>query len=136
MTTYFGLDFGLRKMGVAVGQTITATANPLTIISALDGIPHWSSLDKLVETWRPTGFVVGQPFHMDDTEAQLSEHSKKFAASIRERYQKPVYLVDERLTTKIAKQIQRETVTKKSNKHAPVDDISAQLILQTWLTEH
>lgn len=132
MSTYLGVDFGEKRMGIAVGQTITRTATPLTIVRATAGVPHWTQLDEVVNTWQPDGFVVGLPFNMDDTEAPITAKAKAFADSLQQHYQKPVHLCDERLTTKLARLIQ-QTETKASKRNAPVDAISAQLILEGWL---
>lgn len=62
-----GFDFGMKRIGVAVGQTVTKTARPLTVIQAAQGIPQWDALSKLIKTWQPDALVVGIPLNMDGT---------------------------------------------------------------------
>ena len=72
-------DFGMKKIGVAVGQPITRTANPLTILAAKDGIPKWVEVEKLINEWQPVHIVVGLPLNMDDSSSLMSEQTKHFA---------------------------------------------------------
>ena len=73
--TLLGFDFGTKRIGVAVGQTLTSTASPLTQVNNND----WKSIKQLVEEWRPHAFVVGLPLNMDDTESSTSIAAKAFA---------------------------------------------------------
>lgn len=95
-------DFGLRYIGVASGQSITATASPVTTLSTQDGAPTWAEVKALVSEWRPTRLLVGLPLNMDDTESDMSERARRFAAQLEKRMQLPVTLVDERLSSREA----------------------------------
>lgn len=128
-----GFDFGTKHIGVAVGQTITQTARALTSIKATAGIPDWMQVDELINTWRPEAFVVGIPLNMDGTEQPLTQLAKKFANLLRERYQLPVYDMDERLTTVAAKDQLFSVGGYKALDKKNIDSMSAQLILQNWL---
>lgn len=125
-------DFGMKRIGVAVGQTITKTANPLDTIHAKDGIPNWDAINKIIKKWRPDGIIVGIPLNMDGTEQPISQHAKNFALALRERYQMLVYEVDERLTTKDAKERLFQQGGFKALQDGQVDRVAAQLILQNW----
>ena len=92
-------DFGLKHIGVAVGQTVTAGASPLTTLPARGGRPDWPAVDALVARWRPFRLLVGLPLNMDDTESDMSLRARAFADSLAERAQVPVTMVDERLTS-------------------------------------
>ena len=92
-------DFGLKHIGVAVGQTITHSANPLTTLRALDGKPDWSELQALVDEWRPIHLLVGLPLNMDDSESEMSQRARGFANRLAAKSGIEVAMVDERLTS-------------------------------------
>ena len=97
--TLLGFDFGMKRIGVAVGQTLTCTANPLTILNAQDGVPIWQQITDLIKEWHPQVLVVGVPLNMDGTRQFTSAAAQNFAKTLQERYHLPVYQVDERLST-------------------------------------
>ncbi len=117
-------DFGTTRVGVAIGQRITGTATPLSVIAARDGIPDWAVIDRLVEEWQPEELVVGLPINMDGTESDMSVAAEKFSRRLHGRYHKPVHLMDERLSTFEAKSF---------DEPEQVDAIAARLILESWL---
>lgn len=128
MKTVLGFDFGMKKMGVAIGQTVTQTATPLIILKAMDGVPDWAEIEKLKNDWVADAFVVGTPYNMDGTEQLMTKAAKRFAAKLKDKFKLPVYLADERLTTKAA-----QWELKKKEK---IDDYAAKIILETWLKDH
>lgn len=130
-----GFDFGMKRIGVAVGQTVTKTARPLTVIQANQGIPHWPTLDKLMKTWQPDALVVGIPLDMQGKELSVTQAAQQFAASLKERYQLAVYDIDERLTTKDAREQLFAQGGYKALQNAKVDSVAAQLILETWFMQ-
>ena len=67
-SSVLGFDFGTKRIGVAVGQTITCTANPLATVRASDGRPDWSAINALIDVWTPAAIVVGMPVNMDGSE--------------------------------------------------------------------
>lgn len=130
-----GFDFGLKHIGVAVGQTITQEAKPITTVKAKNGEPEWGAIDKLVKTWQPNVLVVGLPLNMDGTPQPISEHAHTFAKQLQIRYGLEVHLVDERLTTVEAKaQLFAEKGYRALSK-AHIDSTSAALILNDWLAQ-
>jgi putative Holliday junction resolvase len=132
--TFLGFDFGMNHIGVAVGQTLTDTATPLEVLPARDGIPDWQHLAQLIEAWHPDGLVVGLPTHEDGTEYALTDAARRFQQRLRGRFRLPVYAVDERLSSMEAKRLRP---ARDSRQRPPrVDDVAAQLILQTWLEQH
>ena len=137
MQTLFGIDFGTRKIGVAVGQTLTRTAMGIGVIAVRERIPDWDALDKLVQQWKPGAFVVGMPYNMDGSDSDMTARARHFARTLTERYAKPCHEVDERLSTRAARDISRdnaELLGKKYNDKAKVDAIVAQLLLESWLS--
>ncbi len=132
--TLLGFDFGLKRIGVAVGQTVTETARPLTTLKAMEGEPEWDVLTKLVKTWQPDAMVIGIPFNMDGSEQPLTRLARRFKQQLQERFHLPVYEMDERLSTKDARERLFEKGGYKALKNGQVDRVAAQLILQNWLT--
>lgn len=125
-----GFDYGLKQIGVANGQTLTCSANGLTILKAVDGIPDWAEVEKLLSEWKPDLVVVGLPLNMDDSESELSGRARKFARRLQGRFAVEVVMVDERLTSREAKMLGREQGTQDLTK---IDHLAASLILQSWL---
>ncbi len=120
-----GFDFGTKRIGVAIGQRITATATPLGIIPAKDGKPQWQPLDALIKQWQPAEFVVGLPLNMDGSESDMSLLAEKFARRLHGRFQIPANLCDERLTTFEARSFEQED---------QLDAIAAKLILESYFS--
>lgn len=131
--TVLGFDFGMKHIGVAVGQTITRTANPLTSLKALDGIPKWDEIAKIISTWNARALVIGIPLNMDGTEQPITAAAKKFGNRLEARYKLPVHRVDERLTTVEAKQQLFDSSGYKALDKTSIDSYSAKLILESWL---
>jgi putative Holliday junction resolvase len=124
---------------VATGQTITATASALPVLKAKNGDPDWEALDALVKQWKPGAFVVGMPFNMDGTENVMTGKAQAFAKRLEEKYSLPCHTMDERLTSREARNLSRENAEasgRKFNERAVIDSLSAQLILESWLAEN
>lgn len=131
MGTLLGFDFGPRKIGVAVGQTISGSASPLTTIRSRRDKPDWSTIERLIREWEPSGAVVGLPFNMDDTEGEVAPGARRFARQLEGRFGLDVHLVDERLTSVEA----RRQLGKDATSLEAIDAMAAKLILETWLSE-
>ena len=95
-------DFGLRNIGLAIGQEVTRTAHTFYSIKADDGQPRWLDLDTIVKDWKPNLFVVGDPLNMDGSVSRIKTRTDSFASKISSRYGVPFELMDERLSTKEA----------------------------------
>ncbi len=100
--TFLGMDFGMKRIGVAVGQTVTGTASPLCILKARDGVPQWSALDQIIKTWAPNQIVLGIPVHMDGTESSMTVCARSFKRKVAHRYGIPVSEMEERLSSEAA----------------------------------
>ena len=131
MSTLLGFDFGPRKIGIAVGQTVTCTASPLTTIRARNDKPDWQRIEAVIKEWQPEAAIVGLPYNMDDTEMDWAPQAKRFARQLTGRFGLNVHLVDERLTSRAA----REMLGAKATSLEVVDAMAAKLILETWLSE-
>lgn len=130
--TILAFDFGTYSIGCAVGQDITDTAQGLPSFKAQDGIPNWDQIEKVIKEWQPERLVVGLPLNMDGSEQPLTQRAKKFANRLNGRFNLPVELQDERLTTVSAKAEIFERGGYKALKKDKVDSISACLILESW----
>jgi putative holliday junction resolvase len=133
--TLLGFDFGMKNIGIAVGQELTSTANPLTAIKARDGIPDWSQIEKLLKEWQPDLLIVGLPLNMDGTEQEMTAAAKRFGNRLNGRFNIPVEWQDERLTTYEALDQMGIRSKMDSRQRSDVDQLSAQLILQSWLNQ-
>ena len=128
-------DYGTRQIGVAVGQTLTGSAEPLTNLRARDGVPDWDQLARLIREWEPNVLVGGLPLNMDGSASDMSERAARFARRLNGRFLLPVETVDERLSTFEAKQhLKDQGRTPSSYRDDPVDSLAAALLLQTWLS--
>jgi putative holliday junction resolvase len=130
-----GFDFGMKRIGVAIGQTITQTARPLDTLKAKDGIPNWDTLSKLIKKWQPDALVVGIPLNMDGTDQPISQKARQFAEALRGHFKLPVHEIDERLTTKDARERIFSQGGFKALQDGQIDSVAAQLILQNWFAE-
>lgn len=133
--TYFGIDYGTRKIGVAVGQTVTHTAMGIAVVPVRNNNVDWDMLDRLVEQWKPGAFVVGMPFSMDGSDNDMTARARHFAKELAARYAKPCHEIDERLSTRAARDISRgnaELIGKRYDDKTRVDALAAQLLLESW----
>ena len=131
--TVIAIDFGLRNLGIAVGNTVSNTARPLTVMRARDGKPDWETLTSLLAEWKPDRVLVGHPLNMDGTESEMGLRAKKFSRQVEGRLNITVTMVDERLSSREAKALAREAGHPGDFSNEPVDDQAAAIILTTWL---
>lgn len=135
--TYLGFDFGNKKIGVAIGQTTTATASPLQTLRSPNQKIDWDAIGRLIEEWKPAGLVVGLSKQADGSDNLITPRMQKFCRQLHGRYQLPVYQIDEALSTFEAKQMLFDELGLRAAKLWEVQDqLAAQLILQSWLNTH
>lgn len=130
--TCLAFDFGTKSIGVAVGNSITQSANQLNPLKAQDGVPKWEQIKNLLNEWQITQVIVGHPLNMDGTESEMSIRAKKFSQRVHGRFGVHVELVDERLSSSEAKEIASKQGHKGNYKEQPIDSIAACVILQDW----
>ncbi len=125
-------DYGEKRIGVAVGQTVTNTATPLKPLLAKDGQPDWQTVERLIKEWQPDYLLVGLPLNMDTTEQLLTRRAKKFANRLKGRFGIAVKMMDERLSSVEAReQLFSAGGFKGLNKNS-IDSQAARLILESW----
>jgi len=128
-----GFDYGTKKIGVATANTLTNTSQALVTVSSVAGLPDWDRLDSLFEHWCPDTLVVGLPLHMDGNESPLGKACRKFAMALETRYNIPVILVDERLSSDQAELQLRRGQVRGVRRTTMRDAVAAELILHTYL---
>lgn len=129
-----GFDFGLRRIGVAVGQTLTASARPLATVNHGDA-PDWARIDALLREWRPVALVVGLPLGLDGGEQPITRRARAFGVALTERSGLPVHYHDERYSSREADArfvAQRQAGTKRRRHAADLDAMAAAIILESW----
>lgn len=129
--TLLGFDYGEKHIGVAVGQTLTASANPLACVHAKRSKPDWAAIENLVQTWQPDAFVVGLPLNMDGSDQPMTHAARRFGRQLEARFKRPVHLADERLSTREAKARLLENGRLDADDHP----VAAQVILEGFLAE-
>ena len=107
---YIAFDYGLKKTGVAIGQSITMTASPLTSLSMNNGEPDWSEIDIIFEDFKPICAVFGMPEERINTNKTLINNVKAFSSEIKQRYGISIKFINEHLTSKIAKDQLKEQI--------------------------
>lgn len=130
--TLLAFDYGLRHIGVAVGQTLIASSNPIGIVRARDGVPDWNGIAKFISEWQPNVVLVGLPLNMDGSDSAMSLRARKFSRQLQEKYKIAVELVDERLSSFAAKQARKEAQGSINFGRDTVDAEAACILLQDY----
>lgn len=123
--TLICFDYGRKRIGVAVGQTLTGTASPLETVAVSQTSPDWERIATIIGQYNPSGLVVGYPLNMDGTRQSMTRSADRFMRQLRHRYGLPVYQADERLSSYEA----RSRIKSTRN----LDAVAAQAILESWL---
>ena len=126
MSTVIAFDFGLKRIGVAVGNTLLRQATPLAVIEQPTNDGKFAAIGNVLHEWQPDRLVVGLPLHPDDAEHEMSARCRRFANQLHGRYGIPAVLVDERYTSAVLDQ--------QRGQH--VDSEAAALILQQYFDQH
>lgn len=135
MSYIIGFDYGLKNIGVSIGQNITRTASEQPSLAARDGIPNWEHIEKLLTEWKIDTAIVGLPLNMDGTDSEIATRARKFANRLHGRFGITVHMMDERLSTREAKTEAAERGHKGNYGQNPIDAIAARLILESWLNQ-
>lgn len=135
---YLGFDFGEKRIGVAVGQSGTCTANPLVAVRNINGRPEWDVIDALIQEWQPEALIVGLPLTEDGEIQRQTSLAKSFSKHLRRRFKLTVHLCDERYSSNEASRIiadNRKNQNRRRAKHEDSDTVAAALILEQWLND-
>ena len=120
--TIFAFDFGVKRIGVAMGNTMIRQAQPVKVIAAIDNATRFAAIGALLDEWQPARLVVGLPMHPDGAEHDMTARARKFANQLHGRFNLPVELVDERYSSAVISARRGEVI----------DDRAAAIILQQY----
>ncbi|MBU3709215.1 MAG: Holliday junction resolvase RuvX [Burkholderiaceae bacterium] len=126
MSTVIAFDFGLKRIGVAVGNTVLRQATPLAVIEAARNENKFAAITRLLDEWQPSTLVVGLPLHPDGAEHEMTVRCRRFANQLHGRYDIPAVLIDERYSSAVLSQRRGEHI----------DSEAAALILQQYFDQH
>jgi len=124
--TLLCFDFGTKRIGVAVGQTVTETASPLETILVKNGKVDWDRITGLIQKWQPSAFVVGEPLTLEGNDQEVSASADRFSRQLNGRYNLTVHRHDERFSSNEARRRLKDITD--------LDPVAAQVILESWLT--
>jgi putative holliday junction resolvase len=124
--TVLGFDFGIKRVGVAMGNTMIGQASPLAVIQSTVNDARFAEIKALIDKWGPTRLIVGLPFHPDGAEHDMTARCRKFANQLNGRFNLPVVLVDERYSSAMIAAKRGEII----------DDRAAAIILQQYFDEY
>jgi putative Holliday junction resolvase len=130
-----GFDFGQKRIGVAVGNNISKTAQALITIDSSSSNQKFKVIQKIIEEWQPISIVVGIPFNVDGTEHKVTNLSKKFAKQLEQKYSLPTHLIDERYTSIDANCEIKDKKIHLKKKKLLIDQLAAKIILQSYLDQ-
>jgi putative Holliday junction resolvase len=133
--TILAFDFGLRRIGVAVGQTVTRSASPVGVVSNGSAGPDWNRIGTLIKEWGAARLVVGMPYNVDGSPSEIATQVETFMAGL-ERFSLPVESTDERYSSSEAQQIlvgKRKLRVRGRIGKASLDAAAATLIAERWL---
>ena len=125
-------DFGTQYIGIAVGQTITKTSSPLTVlIVAHEGKEIWNTISNIIAEWQPDQLLVGMPLNMDGSPSNMMKKIDPFFKKLQKISKIPCELVDERLTSFEANQLMDKT-----SKDDRIDDLAAKIFLDNCIENY
>ncbi len=133
--TVLAFDFGERRIGVAVGEHLIHSANPLTTIDNESNEVRFAAITALIQEWQPKLLVVGMPLSLDGSETEVTQLCKKFAHRLNGRFNLPVMLVDERYSSAEASQLLNQTGIRGRAQKAMLDQVAAQTILRSYFDQ-
>lgn len=136
--TLLGFDVGMRRIGVAVGNTVSGSAREVGVLDVHAAGPDWPALDRWVREWRPDALVVGDPATLDGGDQPIRQHARGFARQLARRYGLPVQQVDERRSSiEAARRFAagRAAGARRRRDAATLDALAAVVILERWLSE-
>ena len=134
---YIAFDYGLKKTGVAIAQSITKMASPLLSLKMNNGEPNWEDIDLIFESFKPNRAIFGMPTKQNNDSKNLTNRINSFSSKIEKRYQISIGFINEHLTSKIAKdklkEQRQEGILLRQIKKGQIDSMAATIILQEWM---
>ena len=138
-STFIAFDFGMTKMGVAIGQNITNTASPLDPMTMRNGSPDWDLVKQLIKEYRPTAIILGKPKVINESSEALMKNIKAFKRSLERDFNQNVEWTPEHLTSKHAKEKlkvrRQEGILSRKIMKGQIDSMAAAIFLQDWMNQ-
>ena len=125
-------DFGEKRIGVAVGNSITKSSHPLETINTPKNTERYKVIELLLKTWKPVNLVIGYPLNEDGTLSKMSLLAKKFAMKLRNKYNIPIIMIDERFTSFEADLELKKFEKNFKKRKVVVDQVAAMIILNSF----
>ena len=135
ITSGLGFDYGAKRIGIAMGQTITGTATPLTTINAVHGSPDWAGIQKLIEQWNPDALIVGIPYFLDGKESEMTKTVQHFCDELEKRFGRSVFKINEALSSYEAEETLKKKLKIGKHNKQEIDKMAAAIIVQSWLDQ-
>lgn len=133
--TLLAFDFGMKRIGVAVGNSIAHTTQPLVTLHGEQNEPRFAAIAALIKEWQPAALVVGLPCNDDGTPHEMTRLCRRFANRLKGRFNLPTILVDERYTSASASAQLTEMGVRGIRQKPLIDQVAAQHILQAYFDE-
>ena len=137
--TVMGFDYGKTRIGVAIMNTLTGIPTPQSTINARDGAPDWTAISRCLNEWKPARLVVGMPRKLDGSDSAMQEPIERFIRQLTGRYNLPVDVVSEQLSSREAEQRlkqARQAGRKRKIRKDEIDQVAATIILESWMQEY
>lgn len=137
--TVMGFDYGKTRIGVAIMNTLTGIPTPQSTINARDGAPDWTAISRCLNEWKPERLVVGMPRKLDGSDSAMQEPIERFIRQLAGRYNLPVDVVSEQLSSREAEQRlkqARQAGRKRKIRKDEIDQVAATIILESWMQEY
>lgn len=134
--TFLAFDFGSKTIGIATGETLTQSATPLSTIQVKNNTIPWETILNIIQDWQPTACIVGWPVGADQTPLAISGRAQHFAKNLHKQSKLTIYLEDEHLSTKEAKQRLHQRYGTKALHQTRIDDMAACVILESFLASY
>ena len=137
--TAMGFDFGTKRIGIATGQDLTGTAQGIATVGNSGKNGPWNEIEELIHQWQPDMLVVGLPLDNEGAETNLSTAAREFGTELASRFARPVYYIDETLTSRVAERLVAEATPAGKRmigrQQDLRDQIAAELILNSFFNE-
>ena len=134
--TVLAFDFGVKRIGVAVGERRLGQARALTTIADQANVPRFAAIGKLIDEWKAARLLVGRPLSDDGSPHEMTDRCERFANQLAGRFQLAVDLVDERFSSLTADEEMRQSGSRKTStwqqRKERIDAEAARVILQSW----
>jgi putative Holliday junction resolvase len=137
--TYLGFDYGERRTGVALAQTLSVAATPLTTLERRGTLQDWATVADLIAQWQPVALIVGLPRLADGHRHPMSKQIHRFCAQLRDRFELPVHTLDESYSSAEAYarlKAQRRAGRRRRIARTEIDRMAAAVMLESWLSTH